>query len=136
LGLLVSLVALAGLCVGAVHSARATSVQAGAHQVALARLDVAYYDCLRSQVASLIGPGQSVHVSTNNPGQWATLSKVVAPRDVITTDARSATVVLSLESHSGGCLGSLVQARYANGTVALAHRPTLRGDHGPPNQPL
>jgi len=135
-GLSVTIVALVGLITGAVHGSRATAAQASRQEVAQARLDIAYYDCLTRQVANIIGPNQRVVVSTANPGAWATLSKVVAPRDVMTTEEKSAVGILSLKPDLDGCLGSVVVVRYRDGTGAQARGPTLRADEGPPSSPL
>lgn len=133
-GLVVGLVALGGLVVGAVHGARSTATQADGHQVALARLDDAYYDCLATQVHSLVRPGQVVVVSTANPGNWVTLSKVVAPWAVMAEDRGRAVAVLSLGSRHGtdACLGSVVVARYRDGTVRDGTGASLPGDEQPP----
>jgi len=133
-GAFVALAALAGLVVGAQQSVRADVGGSGAAAVANARLDDAYYRCLTIQVDSLIGPGRVVDVSTSDAGNWATLSKVVAPRDTMTTDAARAAAVVSLSPlhGTGSCLGSRVQARYPDGQVRLATGPTLEGAGPPP----
>ncbi len=135
-GLAVTLTVLVGLVIGAVHGGRATAGLGSARQVSSARLDIAYYDCLTTQSSSLVRPGKVVDVSTANPGSWATLSKVVAPRDVLTTDRRIAVAVLTLERRPGGCLGSAVVAHYPNGTVRQGTGASLSGQGPPPAQPL
>jgi hypothetical protein len=137
-GLAVGLVAVAGLTVGAVHGVRSTATQADEQQVALGRLDVAYYDCLAAQVHSLVGPGQVVAVSTANPGNWATLSKAVAPWAVMTEDEPRAVAVLQMAPRhgAGSCLGSVVVARYADGRVRVGTGSSLPGDEPPPMTPL
>jgi hypothetical protein len=136
-GLAVGLVAAAGLAVGAVHGARSTGAQADDRQVALGRLDVAYYDCLAAQVHSLVGPGQIVAVSTANPGNWATLAKAVAPWAVMIEDQRRAVAVLSMAPRrgTGACLGSVVVARYPGGRVRVGTGGSLPGDEPPPMTP-
>jgi len=133
-GVAVALAALAGLSVGAQHSVRSAIAGSGTAAVDNARLDDSYYHCLTVQVDSLVGPGRVVDVSTSNAGSWATLSKVVAPRDTMTTDAAGAVAVLALAPRqgAGGCLGSVVQARYRNGQVRYATGATLQGAGPPP----
>jgi hypothetical protein len=137
-GLVVGLVAVVGLTVGAVHGARSSGAQADDEQVALAHLDVAYYDCLAAQVHSLVGPGQVVVVSTANPGNWATLAKAVAPYATMTEDQRQAVAVLSMAPRhgAGACLGSVVVAHYADGRVRVGTGGSLPGDEQPPMTPL
>ena len=137
-GLVVGLVAVAGLTVGAVHGARSSGAQADDEQVALAHLDVAYYDCLAAQVHSLVRPGQVVAVSTANPGNWATLAKVVAPWGTMTEDQRQAVAVLRMAPRhgAGACLGSVVMARYPDGGVRVGTGGSLPGDEQPPMTPL
>ena len=129
---------MAGLTVGAVHGVRSTATQADEQQVALGRLDVAYYDCLAAQVHSLVGPGQVVAVSTANPGNWATFSKAVAPWAVMTEDEPRAVAVLQMVPRhgTGSCLGSAVVARYPDGRVRAGTGGSLPGDEPPPMTPL
>jgi len=133
-GLALALVAVGALVVGSVHGARSSVGRADATSVTSARLDDAYYGCLAAQTESLVGPGLVVDVSTSDPGSWGTLVKVVAPRDVLTTDqARSAAVLtLARRSGPGACLGSVVVARYPNGTVRDGTGGSLPGDESPP----
>lgn len=132
-GLALALVALVALVVGAVHSVRSTAGRAGAPSVASANLDDAYYGCLAAQVDSLVGPGRAVDVSTADPAAWATLAKVVAPRDVITTDRGRSVPLLSLAPRrgAGACLGSVVVARFG-ATVGDGTGGSLPGDEAPP----
>ncbi len=137
-GLALAIVGLLTLVVGGVHSLRVTAARAGASSVASARLDDAYYRCLSEQVDSLVRPDQVVDVSTAEPGAWVTLAKVVAPRDVLTTDPGRSTALLSLVSSNrrGTCLGSVVVARYPDGTSRHGTGGTLAGHEAPPATPL
>lgn len=134
----VGLAAVAGLAVGAVHGARSADSLTGARSVALANLDDRYYDCLSTQVRSLVRPGRLVVISTANLGNWSTLGKAVAGWAVVTDERRRAVAVLSLAAHhrSGACLGSVVVARYRDGTVRLGHGASVPGPGPPPAQPL
>jgi hypothetical protein len=133
-GLALALVALGALVVGSVHGARSSVGRADAASVASARLDDAYYGCLAAQAGSLVGPGLVVDVSTSDPGSWGTLVKVVAPRDVLTTDQGRSAAVLTLARRPGpgACLGSVVVARYPDGTVRQGTGGSLPGDESPP----
>jgi len=133
-GLALALVALGALVVGSVHGARSSVGRADAGAVASARLDDAYYECLAAQAGSLVGPGLLVDVSTADPGSWATLVKVVAPRDVLTTAQTGSVAVLTLTRRPGpgACLGSVVVARYPNGSVRDGTGGSLPGDESPP----
>ncbi len=137
-GLAVGLVAVVGLTVGAVHGARSTGAQADDQQVAVGRLDMAYYDCLAAQVHSLVGPGQVVAVSTASPGNWVTLAKAVAPWAVMTDRERRAVAVLSMAPRhgAGACLGSVVVARYPGGRLRTGTGGSLPGAESPPMTPL
>ena len=73
--------------VGAVHGVRTTASLSNGAAVASGRLDVSYYDCLAAQAHSLVGPGQAVVLSMADPGDWATLGKVVTPWARVTRDA-------------------------------------------------
>lgn len=130
--------AAAGLAVGAVHGARSAASLEGSRAVARAKLDDRYYACLTAQARTLVRPGQRVEISTADFGDWGTLAKAVAGWTVV-TDARSrAAAVLSLEPRRGpgACLGSVVVARYADGTVRRGRGAALPGNGPPPSQPL
>lgn len=137
-GLGLALIALGALVAGSVHAARSAVGRAGPVAVSSARLDVAYYGCLAAQTGSLVGPGLVVDVSTADPGAWATLVKVVAPRDVLTTDEGRSVALLTLARRRGpgACLGSVVVARYRDGSVRAGTGGSLPGDEAPPPTPL
>jgi hypothetical protein len=135
---LVTVVALVGLVVGAVHGVRGSVAQGSPTQVALATEDDAYYACLTIQAHHLVRAGQVVDVSRADLGSWATLGKVVAPWTVVTTRRADAVAVLSLRQVTGGgaCLGSVVVARYRNGVVRTGFGASLAGRGPPPATPL
>ncbi len=137
-GTAVGVVAFLCLAVGAVHGVRTTAALSDGAAVASGRLDVAYYDCLATQAHSLVGPGQTVVLSMANPGDWATLGKVVAPWARVSRDAGRATAVLSLEPKPGpgSCLGDVVVARYPSGATRRGTGASLPGSGPPPATPL
>jgi hypothetical protein len=136
-GGVVLLVAMTGLVVGAVHGWRAQAAQGSPTEVARWRVDTEYYDCLAAQVHSVVQRGQTVDVSTADPGAWGTLVKVVAPYAVVSSH-RTGHVVLTLVSRpgAGSCLGSVVVARYPSGAVRAGTGGSLRGSETPPQTPL
>lgn len=130
--------AVAGLAVGAVHGARSAASLEGPRAVARANLDDRYYACLTAQARTLVRPGQTVEISTANLGDWGTLAKAVAGWAVLTDHRARAAAVLSLESlpGPGACLGSVVVARYPDGSVRRGVGAAVPGSGPPPSQPL
>jgi len=135
----VGVAGIAGLGTAAVHAVRSTANLAGNAQVALAREDDRYYGCLETQVRSLVPQGSVVIVSTANPGNWATLGKAAAPwAQIVVPGSSGAIAVLSLVQRPSGaaCLGSTVEARFADGRVAFGTGASMPGEGPPPATPL
>jgi hypothetical protein len=129
-------ISISALAVGAVHGARSTTALAADRQVATARLDDAYFDCLATQARSLAQPAERIDVLNTYSSAWVSLVKVVAPWAVLTTDAARAQITMTLAPRIGAntCLGSVVVARSASGAVHYGTGATLAG--GPPPQPV
>ncbi|HEX3946573.1 MAG TPA: hypothetical protein VHW47_02660 [Acidimicrobiales bacterium] len=130
--------ALAGLAVGAAAGARSVASGTDRRSVAGAELGDAYYGCLATEARTLVHPGQTVDVSVSNPANWVTLGKIVAPWTTVTFDRDRAVAVVRMVPSDGrvSCLGSVVEARYRDGTVRRATAGSLPGDEQPPSTPL
>jgi hypothetical protein len=138
---LVVLVALVTLVGQAVRGNRTVGVQLAAHAVHDARLDDAFYRCLDIQAHSLVAPGRTVTLSTDNLADLVTMVKGFGSWVTVADPVSSADVVLTLRddvSGPGTCLGTQVVASYrgpdGRTTVRIGTGAQVAG-HGPPPAP-
>ncbi len=134
----VALVALAGQ---AVRGNRVVDVQLDPHTVHDAAVDDAFYACLDTQAHSLVRPGQTVTLSTDNLADVVTMIKGFGSWVTVADPASEADVVLTLHDGSAGpgtCLGTTVVATYRgpDGRTTVRVGTGAQGPgHGPPPAP-
>jgi hypothetical protein len=114
-GLVIGVVAVAGLGVQAVRGNRTVSAQRDPRTVRDAQLDNSFYRCLDVQARSLVSPGEPVWFVGDLAG-FVSLFKGVGSWVTIADQSSSAEVKLSLQHGVTGrqaCLGTVVVGTYA-----------------------
>ena len=108
---LVIAVALATLVGQAVRGNRTVGAQVSASAMHDASVDDAFYQCIDTQAHSLVAPGRSVALSTDNLADVVTMIKGFGSWVRVADPAARAQVVLTLHNNvsgSGTCLGTQV----------------------------
>lgn len=142
-GVLVAVVALVALVGQAVRGDRTVGVQLSAPAVRDATVDDAFYRCLDVQARSLVRPGQSVALRTDNLADVVTMIKGFGSWVTVADPASRADVVLTLRDGPAGpgtCLGTRVVGTSTGpgGTrvVRLGTGAQVAGPGPPPAPPL
>ena len=140
---LVIAVALVALVGQAVRGDRTVATQLGSHVARDAAVDDAFYRCIDIQTRSLVRPGQTVALSTDNLADVITLIKGVGSWITVADPAARADVVLTLRDGSaapGTCLGTRVVATTVGPggarVVRLGTGAGVPGQGPPPAPPL
>ena len=140
---LVAAVALLALGGQAVRGDRVVGAQLAAHAVHDATVDDAFYRCLDIQAHSLVRPGQTVALRTDNLADVITMIKGFGSWITVADPAARADVVLTLRdgvAAPGTCLGTRVVATSVGpgGTtvVRLGTGAAVPGQGPPPAPPL
>ena len=140
---LVAAVALVALVGQAVRGDRVVGAQLAAHAVHNAAVDDAYYHCLDVQAHSLVRPGRTVSLSTDNLADLVTMIKGFGSWVTVADPPSRADVVLTLRdgpAAPGTCLGTRVVATSVgpDGTtvVRLGTGAEVAGQGPPPAPPL
>jgi len=140
---LVAAVALVALVGQAVRGDRVVGAQLSARAVHDASVDDAFYRCLDVQAHSLVRPGQTVALSTDNLADVVTMIKGFGSWVTVADPAGRADVVLTLHDGSGApgtCLGTRVVATTVGpGGVRVTRLGTgaqVPGQGPPPAPPL
>jgi hypothetical protein len=140
---LVVAVALVALVGQAVRGNRTVGVQLAAHAVHDARVDDAFYRCIDVQAHSLVPPGRTVTLSTDNLADLVTMVKGFGSWVTVADPPSRADVVLTLRDDvpgPGTCLGTQVVAtgRGPGGrtTVRVGTGAQVAGEGPPPAPPL
>lgn len=140
-GVLVAVVALVALVGQAVRGERTVGAQLSAPAVHDAAVDDAFYRCLDIQAHSLVRPGQTVALRTDNLADVVTMIKGFGAWVTVADPASSADVVLTLRNGPaapGTCLGTRVVATTTGpGGVRVVRLGTGAGvpGQGPPPAP-
>lgn len=142
-GVLVAIVALVALVGQAVRANRTVDVQLSMHAVHDARVDNAFYACLDTQAHSLVRPGQTVTLGTDNLADVVTMIKGFGSWVTVADPASRANVVLALHDGTAGpgtCLGTTVVATYrasdGRTTTRVGTGAQVAGQGPPPAPPL
>jgi hypothetical protein len=142
-GVVVLVVATAGMVVQAYRGNATAAVQLQPKTVSDAALDNAFYRCLDVQTRSLVSPGEPVVLAPGNLADFITLLKGVGSWVTIADPPSSAVAQLSLRDHvhrAGACLGTQVTARYPTPqggfTVRVGTGASVPGQGPPPAPPL
>jgi hypothetical protein len=140
---LVGVVALVALGGQAVRGNRTVTAQLSARATHDARLDDAFYRCLDVQAHSLVRPGQTVALRTDNLADVVTMIKGFGSWVTVADPVSGAEVVLTLHDGTaapGTCLGTRVVATYRGPgrrtTVRLGTGASVPGQGPPPAPPL
>ncbi len=140
---LVAVAALVALAGQAVRGNRTVSVQLSAHAVHDARIDDAFYHCLDVQAHSLVLPGETVTLSTDDLADVVTMIKGFGSWVTVADPASAAEVVLTLHdgpAAPGTCLGTRVVATTVGPggvrVVRLGTGAQVPGQGPPPAPPL
>ncbi len=140
---LVVVVALVALAGQAVRGNRTVGVQLSVHAVHDASVDDAFYRCIDIQAHSLVRPGQTVALSTDDLADVVTMIKGFGSWVTVADPVSSADVVLTLHDGPAGpgtCLGTRVVATSIGpgGTrvVRLGTGDQVPGQGPPPAPPL
>lgn len=140
---LILVVGLGSLVGQAVRGNRVVEVQLDPHTVDDAALDDPFYDCLDTQAHSLVRPGQTVTIDTDNLADVVTMLKGFGSWVTVADPASSADVVLALHDGTAGpgtCLGTTVVATYhhpdGRTTVRVGTGAHVPGQGPPPAPPL
>lgn len=143
LSCLVAAVALVALAGQAVRGNRTVGAQLATHAVHDASVDDAFYRCLDVQARSLVRPGRTVTLSTDNLADVITMIKGFGSWVTVADTASRADVVLTLRDgvHGpGACLGTQVVAttRGPGGrtVVRIGTGAEVPGQGPPPAPPL
>jgi hypothetical protein len=136
----VALVALAGQAVRGDRTVRAQLAPAAVHD---ASVDDAFYRCIDVQAHSLVRPGQTVALSTDNLADVITMIKGFGSWVTVADPSSTADVVLTLHDGAAGpgtCLGTRVVATSVGpGGVRVVRQGTgaeVPGQGPPPAPPL
>ncbi len=141
LAIVVMAVALVALVGQAVRGNRTVSAQLSAHAVHDASVDDAFYRCIDVQAHSLVGPGRTVALATDNLADVVTMIKGFGSWITVADPSSSADIVLTLRDDVAGpgtCLGTQVVAtsRGPDGrTVIRVGTGAEVAGHGPPPAP-
>ena len=142
-GAVVAVVALVALAGQAVRGDRTVGVQLATGTVHDATVDDAFYACIDTQAHSLVRPGQTVTISTDNLADVVTMIKGFGSWVTVADPASRADVVLTLHDGvpgPGTCLGTEVVAttRGPGGrtTVRVGTGAEVPGQGPPPAPPL
>ena len=142
-GLLVAVVALVALVGQALRGERTVGVQLSAPAVHAAAVDDAFYRCIDIQAHSLVRPGQSVTLRTDNLADVVTMLKGFGSWVTVADPASRADVVLTLRDGPAGpgtCLGTRVVGTSTGPggarVVRLGTGAELAGQGPPPAPPL
>lgn len=140
---LVAAVALVALVGQAVRGDRTVGAQLATAAVHDASVDDAFYRCIDVQAHSLVRPGQTVALSTDNLADVVTMIKGFGSWVTVADPSSGADVVLTLRDGTAGpgtCLGTRVVATSVGpgGTrvVRLGTGAEVRGQGPPPAPPL
>jgi hypothetical protein len=140
---LVAAVAVVALVGQAVRGDRTVQAQLAPATVRAASLDDAFYRCIDVQARSLVRPGQTVALSTDNLADVVTMIKGFGSWVTVADPASRADVVLTLRDGPAGpgtCLGTRVVATSVGpgGTtvVRLGTGDQVPGRGPPPAPPL
>ena len=140
---LVVLVAVVALAGQAVRGDRVVGAQLSARSVHDATVDDAFYRCLDVQAHSLVRPGQTVALSTDNLADVITMIKGFGAWVTVADPAGRADVVLTLHdgpAAPGTCLGTRVVATSVGPggvrVVRLGTGAEVAGQGPPPAPPL
>ena len=139
---LVVVVALVALVGQAVRGDRIVGVQLAPLAVHDAALDDAFYNCIDVQAHSLVRPGQTVTISTDNLADVVTMIKGFGSWVTGADPASDAQVVLTLRDNvpgPGTCLGTQVVATTVGPhgtTVRVGTGAQVPGQGPPPAPPL
>jgi hypothetical protein len=140
---LVVVVVLVALVGQAVRGDRTVGVQLAATAVHDAAVDDAFYNCIDVQAHSLVRPGQTVTLSTDNLADVVTMIKGFGSWVTVANPASRAQVILTLRDNvpgPGTCLGTQVVATSVgpDGTtiVRVGTGAEVPGQGPPPAPPL
>ena len=140
-GGLVAVVALTALAGQAVRGDRTVTAQLAAPAVHRASVDDAFYHCLDVQAHSLVAPGRTVTIRTDNLADVVTMIKGFGSWVTVADPPSSARVFLTLRDHvtgPGTCLGTQVVATMVGPgghTVVRVGTGAAVPGHGPPPAP-
>ena len=140
---LVAAVALVALVGQAVRGDHVVGAQLAARSVHDAQVDDAFYRCIDVQAHSLVGPGQTVALSTDNLADVVTMIKGFGSWVTVADPSSTADVVLTLHDGAAGpgtCLGTRVVATSVGPggvrVVRLGTGAEVPGQGPPPAPPL
>ncbi len=138
---LVVVVALVALVGQAVRGDRIVGVQMAPTAVHDAAVDDAFYNCINVQAHSLVRPGQTVTISTDNLADVVTMIKGFGSWVTVADPASDAQVILTLRDNVAGpgtCLGTQVVATTVGphgATMVRVGTGAQVAGHGPPPAP-
>jgi hypothetical protein len=142
-GVIVAVVAVAGLAGQAVRGNRTVAVQQAAVTVHDTSLQNAYYQCLDVQVHSLVSPNETVTLYLPSLSDLVTLLMSVGSWVKVADPPMSADARISLRSNvsgNGACLGTVAVAHYAKPhhgvSVRVGSGAQIAGEGSPPPSPL
>jgi len=142
-GVLVAVVALVALVGQAVRGDRTVGAQLSVHAVHDATVDDAFYRCIDIQARSLVRPGQTVALRTDNLADVVTMIKGFGSWVTVADPASRADVVLTLRdgpAAPGTCLGTRVVGTSTGPdgarVVHLGTGAEVAGQGPPPAPPL
>jgi len=140
---LVAAVALVALAGQAVRGDRTVGAQLSAHAVHDASVDDAFYRCIDVQAHSLVTPGRTVALSTDNLADLVTMVKGFGSWVTVADPASRADISLTLRDDvpgPGACLGTQVVATSVGPdgrtTVRVGTGAQVAGQGPPPAPPL